>query len=493
MHQEAPGTTRSIRASSNVKVFRSHPDGLLAGDNLATPSGDSLKPPTPIRIATLGGVLAICVLIGGHVWIKLTHLPVTGVTALYTAAISTYVLSRFALAAFYRSPRDVGLEPTVAIVVPAYNEGPSIARTMLSCLTLDYPADKLEIVLVNDGSTDDTWEHMLSALSESAEIGAAAREATAAPPRKASVVQVGRVRCINFATNRGKRAAMAAGIRGTTAEILLFIDSDSAPAEGSLRKLVRGFADSKVGAISGLTHARNARTNLLTAMQATRYYVSFQLLKSAESVLGAVVCCSGCFAAYRRSAVEPLLESWENQRFLGVACTYGDDRALTNSLLRSGWITRFDCEAEAWTDVPERYGKFFRQQLRWKKSWAREGPILLTHIWRTRPRAFPSVLIATLAGMLSPLVLLYNALEPLRHPGTSPLIYLIGLYFVSVAYALLYRGLRSDGLWPYVILGTWFYVAFSAQLLWAIVRLKDGAWGTRGLVGSGLRKVPENA
>ncbi|MBD0291260.1 MAG: glycosyltransferase family 2 protein, partial [Thermoleophilia bacterium] len=350
-------------------------------------------------------------------------------------------------------------EPSVAIVVPSYNEGAAVARTIHSCLGLDYPPEKLEVVVVNDGSTDDTWEQM---------------------QRAAALYGPGRVRCVDLGSNQGKRAAMAEGIRRTEAEILVFVDSDSMPAPEAVRKLVQGFAEPKVGAISGLTYVRNAEANTLTRMQAARYYVSFQLLKAAESVVSAVSCCSGCFAAYRREAVLPLLERWEHQHFLGVECTYGDDRALTNMILKNRWKAIYDAEAEAWTDAPDGYRKFFKQQLRWKKSWAREGPILAAHLWRSRPIAFPAALLATLSGIASPVVAVYNVVWQPVVGGLDPLFYLLCLYLMSMAYALLYRALRADGVWKFAVLATFFYVLFSPQLLWAIARVRDGKWGTRG-------------
>lgn len=417
----------------------------------------------PLKFLSLLGVIVMCGLIAWHVGMKISFLRGNLLTAGYTILISSYVLSRFGLAAFYRPPRDRGIEPTVAIIVPAYNEGEAVSRTIHSCLALDYPHGKIEVVVVNDGSSDDTWARMLEAAAEY-------------PP--------GAVRCIDLGRNMGKRAAMAAGIRATSSEILVFVDSDSMPARDAIRKLVQGFADRKVGAISGLTYVRNAGANSLTRMQATRYYVSFQLLKSAESVLGAVTCCSGCFAAYRRSAVVDLLDEWEHQRFLGVDCTYGDDRALTNRVLKAGWTTRYDSRAEAWTDAPDDYRTFFRQQLRWKKSWSREGPLLLAHIWRSRLRALPSVAVQTVAGLLSPLVILYSLAQPLTH-GRFPAVYFVGLFLVSSAYAMVYRMLRNDGMWIYAFLGTFFYIAFSPQLLWAIARIRDGKWGTRDDTGTG--------
>jgi hyaluronan synthase len=410
-----------------------------------------------VSLCALLGVIGICCVIAWHVEVKVAFMRGNILLPIYTVLVSSYVLSRFVLAAFYRPPRDAGIAPSVAIVVPAYNEGEAVARTIHSCLGLEYPEKGLEIVVVNDGSSDDTWEQMHKA-------------AAMYPP--------GRVRCVDLGSNQGKRAAMAAGIRATSAEILVFVDSDSMPAPGAVRKLVQGFVDPKVGAISGLTYVRNAETNILTRMQAARYYVSFQLLKSAESVLGAVTCCSGCFAAYRRTAIAPLLDKWEHQRFLGVECTYGDDRALTNRVIKAGWTTRYDARAEAWTDAPDQYPKFFRQQLRWKKSWSREGPLLLSHIWRSRTRALPSVAVQTCAGLLSPIVIFYSLSKPLAGEQ-FPLIYVLGLYLVSMAYGLLYRMLRNDGLWIYAFIGTFFYIAFSPQLLWAIARIRDGKWGTR--------------
>jgi hyaluronan synthase len=407
--------------------------------------------------AAFVGVAAICSIIMWHVIIKVEYMRGNILVPLYTILVAGYMLSRFLLAAFYRPPKDAGITPPIAIIVPSFNEGEAVARTIHSCLALDYPQELMEIVVINDGSTDDTWDQMLRAAAQY--------------PR-------GRVRCIDLGSNQGKRAAMAAGIRATRAEVLVFIDSDSMPAPGAVRKLVQGFADPKVGAIAGLTYVRNAETNALTRMQAARYYVSYQLLKSAESVLNAVTCCSGCFAAYKREAVAPLLEIWEHQRFLGVECTHGDDRALTARVLKTGWKTIYDSEAEAWTDAPDKYRKFFRQQLRWKKSWSREGPMLLSHIWRTRPLAFPSVAVQTMAGLLSPFVIGYSLLVPLTG-GSFPLIYFLGLYMVAMGFALIYRMFRNDGLWLYAFFGTFFYISFSPQILWAIIRIRDGKWGTR--------------
>ena len=398
----------------------------------------------------------LCGLLIFHIVGLLSGSGIGTFTGIYTMVIAGYIFSRFVLAAIYKPPRDAGLEPTIAIVVPAFNEGNAVVRTIDSCCTIAYPPDKVELVAVNDGSTDDTWEQM----------------------NLAAARYPGRVKCIDLGHNQGKRAAMAAGIRATDAEILVFVDSDSMPAPWAVRKLVQGFANPKVGAISGLTYLRNANANVLTHMQAASYYVSFQLLKAAESVVSAVSCASGCFAAYRRSAVMPILDQWEHQTLLGRPWLHGDDRALTNMVLRH-WKVIYDSEAEVWTDAPDRYRKFFKQQLRWQKSFLGESFVLVRHSWRSHPLAFPAILIAAVAGVFSPLVTLYQVgWEPLAH-GASPVFYLLGLYVMNTSYALLYRSLRSDGVWKYAVVSAFFYVGFSLQVFWAAIRIHDNRWGTR--------------
>jgi hyaluronan synthase len=408
-------------------------------------------------VAALGVVVIMCAILW-YTAVRLLAVEHVGVVAaVYTTTIGLFVVSRFLLAAFYRSPRDMGMEPTVAVIIPAYNEGVSVLRTINACIDQDYPADRIQIVCVDDGSSDDTWSYIQHAVNRYGD----------------------RVLAVSLGSNQGKRAAMAEGVRRTDSEILVFIDSDSEPVPGGLRKILQPFARSEVGAVAGLTHARNADVNVLTRMQATRYFVSFQLLKAAESVLGAVSCCSGCFSAYRRSAVEPLLEGWEHQKFLGAACTYGDDRALTNMVIKDRYRSEYHAGAVALTDVPIAYDGFFRQQLRWKKSWLRESPILLSHIWRSRPLAFPVVLLSTLAGLLSPFVLIASLVVIPLMFGIIPIVYVVGLLLVALAYGLFHRALMDDGRWIWAVVGTIFYISFSGQMFWALARIRDGRWGTR--------------
>ncbi|HKP89319.1 MAG TPA: glycosyltransferase family 2 protein [Thermoleophilaceae bacterium] len=377
----------------------------------------------------------------------------------YGLVVCAYIVSRFLLSMVYRGAPDRGLEPHVAIVMPALNEEEAIAASLRSLLASDYPEGKLEIVAVNDGSTDATLTEM-----------------------RAVAAETGRVRVIDFPENRGKRAAMAAGIAATSAEIVAFVDSDSALERDALRRIVQGFADPKVGAVCGHAEVQNPRESWITRMQAVRYFVAFRVVKAAESVFGAVTCCSGCFSAYRRDAILPRLEWWANQSFLGVPSTFGDDRSLTNCVLRD-WRVRYESRAVSHTIVPETFHKFMRQQLRWKRSWTRESLIVSAFMWRKNPFAA----LATYVGILLPLVAPAIAVRtvvwmPLVEHQGAPVVYMLGVYTMALAYGLYYavRHTRSDTLWIFGVVFCFFYLVFLLwQTYWAMFTARTAEWGTR--------------
>ncbi|HWK29835.1 MAG TPA: glycosyltransferase family 2 protein [Solirubrobacter sp.] len=377
--------------------------------------------------------------------------------AIYGIVVCGYIVSRFLLSLAYRPAKDAGLEPHVAIVMPAFNEQDAIGASLRSLLALDYPREKLEIVAVDDGSTDGTLAAIRALDSD-------------------------RVTVIELACNQGKRAAMAAGIQATDAEIVAFVDSDSTLEPDALRTLVQGFADPRVGAICGHADVLNVHETWLTKMQTVRYFVAFRVVKAAESLVGAVTCCSGCFSAYRRAAILPHLEWWTDQRFLGLPSTFGDDRSLTNCVLRD-WRVHYEARARSRTIVPAHFRQFMRQQLRWKRSWTRESLIVARFIWRKHPIAAVSTYLATLLPLIAPVIAVRTGLVmPLVHGAGPPLVYFVGLYSMAVAYGLYYVATRPryDPVWIFGIAFCAFYVCFMLwQTYWAILTARTTSWGTR--------------
>ena len=373
----------------------------------------------------------------------------------YSLLVTTYVLARFSLAPFYRPTPDTGYRPSCSIVIPAFNEEACIEATIDACFSADYPRDQIEVVVVDDGSSDATWERML-----------AARE------RYPSLL------CVQFSQNRGKRAAMAEGIRRSSGEICVFIDSDSVIESDGLAHIMADFRDARVGASVGSADVMNKAQNRMTKMQQVRYFVAFRVVKGSESVFGAVTCASGCFSAYRRSALLDVLERWENQRFLGRPATYGDDRALTNYILRNHRVT-YQSLARSHTLAPDTLKAFLIQQVRWRKSWLRESLHVVRFIWRKHPVAS----ILTYLGVLFPWVAPVVAFRSLYWHSLmvgDPWFYLMGAYVMALLYSLYYAVSRKSPLWHH---GITFIVIYMAFLVWltyyALLTLRDTSWGTR--------------
>lgn len=320
--------------------------------------------------------------------------------ASYSFIAGLFVITRFIFAAFYRAPREVGFEPTVTVLVPCFNEGAAIRKTIERIFSSGYPEEKLEVVCVNDGSKDDSLDHML-----------------AAQTRHRHLVVV------NFEKNRGLCHGWGVGTFLARGEFMVCVDSDTFVFPGSLHKLMQGFVDPTVGGISGHCDIENADVNTLTRLQDVRYYFSYKIMKAAESVFGVVSCLPGCFSAYRRTCVLAVMDKWINATVLGEHGNFADDRSLTNQILRDYRII-YDDEALATTICPENWRQYIRQQARWERSYLRE-------IWKTGKfiwRKHPVPAISWYAMMWMPLVEPFVMLEallfiPVRTYLAAPKVY----------------------------------------------------------------------
>src|SRR5579859_1740292 len=123
---------------------------------------------------------------------------------IYSMLAALYVLSRVFMSMYYREPPDAGLIKPISIIIPVKNEGTHIESVIRQCFQARYPSDKLELIVVDDGSTDDTWQ-ILERLSR----------------------EFPRLQARRLGQNMGKRQAMAAGLQMARGDILVFMDSDS--------------------------------------------------------------------------------------------------------------------------------------------------------------------------------------------------------------------------------------------------------------------------
>ena len=168
---------------------------------------------------------------------------------------------------------------------------------------------------------------------------------------------------------------------------MLVLDSDTVWAPDALREMLRPFADPRVGGVTPRQAIFDVGDNPVRRLADWMEDIRYHLTVPAQSVFGQVGCLAGRTIAYRRTAFEPAVERLVRQTVLGVPQHVGDDRVLTNELLRNGWRTVYQSTALVETDAPSDWRTFWRQQLRWGRSSQRETLLSLRWLWR-RPVAF---------------------------------------------------------------------------------------------------------
>lgn len=388
---------------------------------------------------------------------------------LYTYSIiaATFLLTRYLFAVFYRPvPIDKEFTPGVSIIIPCFNEVDWIERTIVSCINQDYPLEKLEVIVVDDCSIDGSYEKISAVIEELKE-------------REKLYDIENRVSYIRQEQNAGKREAMGRGALLAKHDLLVFVDSDSFLDPYAIRNIVQPFKDADMGGVSGRTDVANTYTNALTKMQAVRYYISFRIMKAAESYFDAVTCLSGPLACYRKDLVLKYLDPWLEQKFFGERATFGDDRSMTNFILREHRTTYQDT-AICSTIVPNTYSVFLKQQMRWKRSWLRESLIAASFMWKKEPFMALSFYMGVLVPIFAPFIVLYNLIYiPLMH-RVFPVTFVTGIFLMALLMSMAQLLLKKSTTWVY---GLWFVAYYEAVLLWqmpiAWFTFWKNTWGTR--------------
>jgi peptidoglycan-N-acetylglucosamine deacetylase len=263
--------------------------------------------------------------------------------------------------------------PTVSVLIPAHNEESVIVQTVISVLASDFK--DLQVIVIDDGSTDATGalldEHFL---------------------RDARVQIIHQV-------NRGKPAALSAGLAKADTEIVVTIDADTEIEPDAISKLVRHFSDPQVGAVAGNVKVGN-RSRWLTRWQALEYITSQNMEKRAFDLLNCITVVPGALGAWRRKAVEAAG---------GITSdTVAEDADLTIAIRRLGWRVSYEEEAIAWTEAPETPGVLIRQRFRWTFG-------TLQSFWKHKDTLFRPK-YGTLGWVALPNIFLFQVLLPLISP-----------------------------------------------------------------------------
>jgi cellulose synthase/poly-beta-1,6-N-acetylglucosamine synthase-like glycosyltransferase len=223
--------------------------------------------------------------------------------------------------------------PSVSAIIPAYDEEEYIGRAIESLLTTAYPEDKLDIIVVDDGSTDGTFQKAKSYASD-------------------------RVRVFHK-DNGGKHSALNYGVMLSDAEVIVTIDADCIVAPNAIREVVPPFVeDPKIGAVAGDVRVIN-RQNLITRIQTLEYSVGINLLRRMFDWFGGVPVVPGCLGAFRRSALEDV-SNYDPD-------TLTEDYDLTIKILKAGYDVRAS-SALVYTEVPDTWRSLYRQRIRWYRG-----------------------------------------------------------------------------------------------------------------------------
>jgi cellulose synthase/poly-beta-1,6-N-acetylglucosamine synthase-like glycosyltransferase len=221
--------------------------------------------------------------------------------------------------------------PSVAVLVPAYNEEGYVGPCIDSFLDAEYPEEKLEMVVVDDGSTDRTFQEAVSHANED-------------------------VRVLQK-PNGGKHSALNRGLEETDSELVVCVDADSKVEPGALKELVRTYrSDPETAAVAGNVRVENA-DSLVTRLQSLEYIIGINMFRRALDVLGFVKVVPGCLGMFERETVERVGGYSED--------TVTEDFDLTLSLLKLGKQVRHSSKAVVETEVPETWRDLYSQRLRW--------------------------------------------------------------------------------------------------------------------------------
>ncbi len=310
---------------------------------------------------------------------------------------------------------EAAFRPPVSVIVPARNEERVIVRTVESLLNNGYP--QLEVVIVDDGSTDRTVEVLQRALG--------------GDPR----VRVHRQ------ARRGKAAALNIAVRLARHELLIAVDADTVLRPGTIEKLVRHFADPSVGAVSGNVRVGNRR-NWITRFQSIEYVYGFNLDRRALEVLNAITVVPGAAGAWRKRLIGQL-GGFSDE-------TLAEDTDLTLAIRRLGYRIRYDEEAVAYTEAPEDARSLARQRFRWtfgtlQAAWKHRDATCRPRYGSLGFVALPSIWLFQLGlTLLAPVADVAVLIALATGTWRVVLVYYLGLVAVELVTGLLAYALEEE-------------------------------------------------
>lgn len=399
------------------------------------------------------------------------HPELSGPAVIVIGITYTYLLFTGILCCFYRPvPKitDDAQLPGCTVIVPAYNEGAYVERTIKSLLASDYPADKLEIIAINDGSQDDTWSYIC----------------------KGAKLAPNQVTAINLVENKGKKHAIYVGTQAARGEIIVTVDSDSSVKPNTLRELVSPMQDESIGAVAGAIRVKTPEQSFITSLLDVLLVFGCEFLRAAQSVTSLVLCTPGALSAYRKSALLPILDEWLNQSFMGRPARIGEDRALATLILRSNYRIVHQSTAQATTCVPKTFTGACKMLLRWTRGDIRENLMMTKFAFKNFPprnvRSWVLIAywVALTQNLLLPFLYVPAFFYMLFYGARDPIIFLAANALFSLTWAsipaIIYAKNTNirKAVWA-LIYGAFCPMLLAILYIYSFLTLRDSRWLTR--------------
>lgn len=369
--------------------------------------------------------------------------PFLFIAVFFESFVLVTLLSKPARAARARVADDT-VAPSVAVIIPCWNESSTVAATCESALALEYPKDKLEVILVDDGSTDTTPEAMA---------------------RFASHPQVRIIR----KENGGKHTALNAGIALTQADLVGCLDADSFVEPGALREVVSCFTDPNVVAVTAAMSVHKPG-NILQHMQNAEYSFGITIRHTFASLNGLYVT-PGPFSFYRRDVVEKL-----------GGFRYGyqtEDMEMALRIQQAGYAIENAPHARVYTKAPATIAALMKQRTRWISGFLRNTLGEYRGLIGNRRHGALGMVVLPVAllAIASGIGLFLLALFMFAHNVLAALSIRSGIPF---SYAFLPHSWSLD----------WFYFPTSLYIILAAIVLTVSA--SLILIGKHISKTPGN-
>lgn len=366
--------------------------------------------------------------------------------------------------------QDFNHQPTVSVLLPCFNEGKAVYDSIKSIRESDYPVDKLEIIGVDDFSSDDSYEWMQKAAADFVNV-----------------------RVFRNEVNRGKSRSMLRAVSYSQSEMVISIDSDTVFAKDTVKELMSCFKDPRIGAVGGSVGLLNADDNFITAFQAFQYYIGFHLYKITENWSRTVGCIAGPLFGVRRHILLQLAPLVENRNWFGCPVIDGEDRFLTHQIVMNGWDTYINLKARCWTIAPNTLSQYFKQQIRWRRSSLRDLFLSIKLIPKHVTMHPNALYVFVILPMTAFMALLYIGAMWIRNPLFWMDASMIGTYMalafaVAAAMARYAPEQKISNPLRLMLFGVWWIINSLFLTVLAVFTLDSGEWGTRNKTTPAISK-----